>query len=69
MGMANAGQSGSPAIPEGSQVVSINVMCVVASDAEALALKQKITEALTGVKKIRNTFTLSDVATPNMPLG
>lgn len=64
----NTTQNVSSLIPEGSQLVSINVMCVVASDTEALALKQKVTEALTGVKKIRNNFTISDVPSQATPM-
>jgi hypothetical protein len=47
------------ALPVGSQVCSINIMFVTASDDEAMAVKRKVTEALTNVKTIRSTFTMN----------
>jgi hypothetical protein len=54
-------------VPEGSQLVNVNVMCVVASDEEALALKRKVSEALAGTRTLRNTFTISDVPSQATP--
>lgn len=59
--------NGSNTVPEGSQLVNINVMCVVASDDDALALKRKVTAALSGTKTLRNTFTISDVPSQGTP--
>ncbi len=57
----NAVQSVSPAIPEGSEVVTISIVCVVQNDDEAIALKRKINDAVTGVNVIRNTIQFNNM--------
>ena len=48
------------------QVCTVQIACVVASDAEAMALKQAITHAVAGIAKKRVSFTLTDGTLPPM---
>ena len=51
-------------LPAGSTAVNVQIMFIVTTDNEAIAIRRRIQEALAGIQVIRNTVTLSDVPQP-----
>ena len=48
----------------GSTAVNVQIMFIVATDNDAIAIRRRIQEALAGIQVIRNTVTLTDVPQP-----
>lgn len=53
--------------PVGKQLVSINMLIVVYSDQQAMDIKRRVTDAVAGCNKLRNTFSINDVPPQGLP--